>query len=252
MLDKLIKISLAAGFLGLVAGCAANPESPDGVLDPYEAQNRGVHNFNVALDRALVGPVAETYGTTVPRPGRKAIANFASNLALPGKVVNNILQLDLEGAAQNSMRFAFNTTFGLGGVLDVATEAGVPVVEADFGQTLYVWGVPEGNMISIPVVGPSTERHLTGRVVDLFTNPLTYIIDSPDNYIVTGTAVTLSGVDSRYEFSSTIEAILYESEDSYAQTRRLYLDNRRFQLGQDTSEEEADEIDALFEDLYGE
>lgn len=246
------RAALAACIVATLTGCASNPETPDGVLDPYEKQNRSVHNFNVALDRALVGPVAETYGTTVPRPGRRAIANFASNLALPGKVVNNILQLDFEGAIQNSMRFAFNSTFGLAGVLDVATEAGIPVVEADFGQTLYVWGVPEGNLVSLPVIGPSTERHLTGRVVDLFTNPLTYIIDSPDNYIVTGTAVTLSGVDNRYEYSSTIEAILYESEDSYAQTRRLYLDNRRHQLGIDTSEEEADEIDALFEDLYGE
>ena len=252
MIMATLRMSLAAGLIGVLAGCASNPETPDGVQDPYERQNRSVHNFNVALDRALVGPVAETYGTTVPRPGRKAIANFASNLAMPGKIVNNILQLDIEGAGQNFMRFAFNTTFGLGGVIDVATEAGIPVDEADFGQTLYVWGVPEGNLISMPIIGPSTERHLTGRVVDLFTNPLTYIIDSPDNYIVTGTAVTLSGVDNRYEYSSTIEAILYESEDSYAQTRRLYLDNRRHQLGQDTSTEEADEIDALFEDLYGE
>lgn len=236
----------------MLAGCASNPDTPNGVQDPYEQQNRAVHNFNVGLDRALVGPVAETYGTTVPRPARKAIANFASNLAMPGKVVNNILQLDFEGAIQNSMRFAFNTTFGLGGVLDVATEAGIPVKEADFGQTLYVWGVPEGNMISIPIVGPSTERHLAGRVVDLFTNPLSYVVDSPDNYIITGTAVTLSGVDNRYEYSSTIEAILYESEDSYAQTRRLYLDNRRHQLGQETTAEEAEEIDDLFEELYGE
>ena len=86
----------------------------------------------------------------------------------------------------------------------------------------------------------------------LFTNPLSYIIDSPDNYIVTGTAVTLSGVDNRYEYSSTIEAILYESEDSYAQARNLYLQNRRFALGVEVTEEEVDEIDALFEELYGE
>ena len=248
---RFVPKAISACALAALVACAG-PDSVNGVPDPHEPRNRRIHDFNIALDRAVVGPVAESYGTTVPRPSRKAIANFASNLGLPGTVVNNLLQLDPESAVQNSFRFALNTTFGLGGVLDVSTGMGLPAGQTGFGETLHVWGVPEGRFHVIPVIGPSTGRHLAGRVVDMFANPLGHVVPSPENYIVTGIAVTLSGVDSRYEYSSAVEAILYESEDSYAQTRRLYLDSRRFQLGVGVSDTEADEIDALFGELYDE
>jgi len=243
-------VPLGAGLLVVLSACAV-PQNADDILDPYEAQNRRVHAANLALDRSLVRPASNAYGTGIPQPVRRGVGNFASNLGLPSKVVNNLLQLDLDGAVRNSFRFAFNSTIGLGGLLDPATEMGLIEEDTDFGETLYVWGVPEGNYVELPLVGPSTERHMVGRAVDLFTNPLSYAVPAPESYIGTAT-VLLSKVGDRYEYSSTVDSILYESEDSYAQARLLYLQNRRFELGVEVSEAEADEIDALFEDLYGE
>ncbi|MFV2051521.1 VacJ family lipoprotein [Aliiroseovarius sp. YM-037] len=237
------------GALMLVTACAQQPAG--GIQDPHEEQNRRVHAANRDIDRVLLRPTANAYGGGLPQPVRQGVGNFASNLGLPSKVVNNLLQLDIEGAFQNTFRFAFNSTIGLAGVLDPATEAGLTKVDTDFGETLYVWGVPEGNYVELPVLGPSTERHMVGRVVDLFTNPLSYAIDAPESYVVVG-ANTLSRVGDRYDYSATVDSVLYESEDSYAQARSLYLQNRRFKLGAEVTEAEADEIDALFEDLYGE
>ncbi len=243
---------VAAGLaLAVLAACSA-PSTPGGILDPYEPQNRRIHDVNVALDRSVIRPVAQAYGTGVPRPARRGIANFAANLSLPAKVVNNVLQLKAEDALTNAMRFAMNTTFGLGGVLDPATDMGIPERPTDFGETLHVWGVAEGNFLTLPVLGPATERRAAGIVVDLFTNPLAYVAAFSDGDAIRGGAAALAGVDSRYEHSATIDAILYDSQDSYAQARRLYLDNRRFRLGVDFQAEEADEIDDLFGDLYDE
>jgi len=245
------RAALAVCALAFLAACS-NPDTPNAILDPHEEQNRRVHAANIALDRTLAAPAANAYGNGVPRPVRRGVANFASNLSLPGKTVNNLLQLRIENALANTARFALNTTVGLGGILDPAAVMGIPERDTDFGETLYVWGVPEGNFIELPLLGPSTERHMIGRAVDLFTNPLSHATDGSGTVWATGTVKILSGVDKRYELSPTIEAILYESEDSYAQSRRIYLDNRRFRLGIGVSEEEANEIDELFEDFYGE
>ncbi|WP_166417946.1 MlaA family lipoprotein [Cochlodiniinecator piscidefendens] len=249
MAPKLVNFAALAGILFL--GACTNPENVGGIQDPYETLNRGVHEENRNIDDDVLRPVSNAYGENVSRPLRRGVANFASNLSLPGKVVNNLLQGDLEGAVRNSFRFAFNSTIGLGGVLDPAYEMGLPEEDTDFGETLYVWGVPEGNFVELPLLGPSTERHMAGRFVDLFTNPLGYVIESPANYLVIG-ANALSRIDDRYEYSETVDSILYESEDSYSAARLIYLENRRFELGAEVSEQEVDEIDALFDDLYGE
>lgn len=235
---------------GLISLSACGPaEIPTGIDDPYEAQNRGVHDDNRALDRALVRPGANAYGSVVPEPVRNGVGNFASNLSLPSVVVNDILQLKLDDALKNTLRFAVNSTFGLGGVLDPATDMGLYEETTDFGETLHVWGVPEGNYVELPIVGPTTERDMVGKVVDLFTNPLTYNLPSPENTIPTVASIA-SRFGDRYRFSDTVDSILYESADSYAQARLLYLQNRRFDLGGgEISESEGEDI---FEELYGE
>ena len=201
---------------------------------------------------AVVSPAADAYGRGVPRPVRSGIANIATNLGTPSMMVNNLLQGDVEGLVVNGLRFVLNSTIGVAGLFDPAKGLGIEEETTDFGETLYKWGVPEGVYVEVPLLGPSTERHLAGRVVDLFTNPLSYVSGAEDGVAIAFGANVLSGVDQRYEYSSTVDSILYESEDSYAAARRLYLDNRRFELGVETSEEEIDEIDALFAELYGE
>ncbi|PTX58089.1 phospholipid-binding lipoprotein MlaA [Litoreibacter ponti] len=234
---------LAAGFL---AACTAAPIER-GVNDPIEAQNRQTHSFNRGVDRAFVRPASEGYGTIVPSPVRTGVSNFASNLNLPGQVLNNLLQFRIEDAGHNTFRFLVNSTFGLAGLLDVATEAGLENRATDFGETLHVWGAPEGAYLELPLVGPSTERHAAGRVVDTLINPLNFAIDGPARTASTGSSVAARFGD-RYQYSDLVDSVLYESEDGYAQARLLYLQNRRFQL---SGGAQPDYLDP-YEDVYGE
>ncbi|WP_298259081.1 VacJ family lipoprotein [uncultured Litoreibacter sp.] len=233
-------------FALLVAGCTAAPIGV-GVNDPIEKQNRGTHSLNRSIDKVFVSPTSKGYGTIVPKPVRKGVSNFASNLNLPGQVLNNLLQFRIENAGHNTFRFLVNTTLGFGGLLDVATDAGLENRGTDFGETLHVWGAPEGAYVELPLVGPSTERHAAGRVVDLLLNPLNFGTEGALRTAGTGASVAARFGD-RYQYSDLIDSVLYESEDSYAQARLLYLQNRRFTL----SGGEQPDYDDPYEDVYGE
>ena len=241
-------ILLVAGA-SLVA-CAASPNvstTADGVYDPYERQNRKVHAFNRGLDRAIVRPAAIGYSTILPDEIEDSVSHFAKNLGQPSVVVNSLLQGDFRGAGISTVRFLTNSVLGIGGLFDVATDFDVPQHDTDFGETLYVWGVGEGAYLELPVLGPSTQRNTAGKVVDLFTNPLSYTLDSPEAYYGTIAGVA-SGLGTRGRFSDTVDSILYESADSYAQARLIYLKNRRFELGDG---EAATEIDPFALDTEG-
>lgn len=152
-------------------------------------------------------------------------------------------------SGHNLFRFMLNTTVGVFGIFDPATAFGLERRSTDFGETLYVWGVEEGAYVEVPFFGPYTQRSLTGDVVDLFLNPLTFVgLDAPESYIPATTYV-LEQTDYRYEFSNSVDEVLYESADSYLQTRQIYLDNRRFKLGD--SPADGGVIDP-YEELYGE
>lgn len=179
----------------------------------------------------------------IPDDIETIIGRFSTNLSLPSDIVNNVLQLNMRGAIHDTARLVVNTTFGLGGFFDPASEMGMPAgTNTDFGQTLHVWGAREGAYVELPLLGPSTERDTWGIAVDLFTNPLSYIVDSPESLIGTGAGVA-AGLSKRDKFTETIDAILYESADSYAQSRSIFLQNRRFKLG-GTS-------DNVYDDPYG-
>lgn len=238
------------GIVALSAAAAcAPPPAPDGINDPDEAQNREIHTFNVALDKAILRPLSGAYGSALPAPVEEGIANFSDNLDLPGDVVNNLLQGRPHYALQNSWRFAINSTAGIGGLFDVAAALGLLAVKTDFGETLHVWGVPEGAYIELPGLGPSTDRDTVGTIVDMALNPVGALL--PDSNLGT-VAKIASKLGDRSRFSATVDSILYDSADSYAQARLLYLQNRRFELGQ-TSGAAADE-DFLdpYEDPYAE
>jgi len=234
----------------LVAACSAQNgtgESGDAIYDPYEETNRNIHAFNRGLDRAIVRPVGVGITTILPDEVEDSIGNFATNLGQPKVMVNSLLQGDLRGLGISTVRFLTNSTLGLFGLFDVASELNVPQHDADFGQTLYVWGVKEGAYIEVPVLGPSTQRALTGKVVDLILDPLGYYADSPEKYYETVSSVT-SSLSDRGRYAETIDSVLYESADSYAQARLIYLQNRRFELGDEGS---GDEIDPFALDTEG-
>jgi len=228
-----------AAFVGLASCGPAIPTN--GISDPNEAQNRAVHNFNLALDRNILRPIATSATDLVPEPVERGVVNFANNLELPGTVVNNILQLRLGKAVENTLRFAINSTVGIGGLFDPATAAGVMGKPSDFGETLQVWGVTEGNYFELPFLGPSTDRDALGKLVDFGLNPLSLIVRDTGN--VPLIAKIASTISDRGRYSETVDSILYDSADSYAQARLLYLQNRRFDLGEVPSDES-------FEDPY--
>ena len=223
------KITLGLVFAAFLAGCAASPVSRGEISDPYEVQNRKVHKFNQRLDKNLVRPASNGYGTVIPAPVRQGVDNFAANAELPGMVLNNVLQFRIGKAMQNTVRFAINSTVGVLGLFDVASKAKVYEASTDFGETLAVYGFPEGNYLELPVLGPSTERAAVGTVVDYVLNPLKMVVRAPESRYLTGAKVlTLAG--SRYTYSDLVDEVLYKSADSYAQARLLYLQSRRYSI----------------------
>jgi phospholipid-binding lipoprotein MlaA len=235
----------------LLSACAA-PEgyvARDGINDPYEQRNRNVHAFNKSVDRAVLRPLSRGYDRVVPDEMQDMVNNFASNLSTPRLVVNNLLQGNVEGALANTTRFFLNTTLGFAGLVDVGNIAGLNKVDTDFGETLHVWGVAEGAYMETPFRGPSTQRDTVGRIVDLFLNPLPEALSGTQNDIRIG-AQALDVVGDRARFGQTIDSVLYDSADSYAQSRLIYLQSRRFALGRSGDADYEDPYDLGSTDPY--
>ncbi|MEM1073866.1 MAG: VacJ family lipoprotein [Pseudomonadota bacterium] len=202
----------------------------DGINDPYENANRKVHAFNKGLDSELVRPVSQGY-SNVPVEVRDRVNDFSDNLSEPGNVINKLLQGKFADAGIATSRFVVNTTLGFVGLVDSASALNIPEQKTDFGETLAVWGVGEGAYVELPLFGPSTQRDAVGLFTDFFTNPLTFFtIDSNPEQFIPPTARGGAYLNDRTKFSNTFDSVLYESADSYAQARSVYLQNRRFEL----------------------
>ena len=227
---SVLRTGLILACFGVVLSACTPAPVAQGHNDPYEVANRKRFERAVQSDRKMLRPVAHAYGEVVPAPLRQIVSNVSANLSLPSSIVNNILQANVEDAIVNTFRFAFNSTIGLGGTLDPASLLEVHARESDFGETLHHWGVSEGAYLVVPLVGPSTERDAVGKVVDLFTNPLSYVVPTPESYAMPVSGA-LDKLGSRYRFSTTVDSVLYDSADAYSQSRLLYLENRRFTLG---------------------
>jgi len=233
---------------GAAAGCARAP-APSGTNDPYEATNRAWFNNNLALMSAVTGgedspePAAEpdeiTQAGAAPAPVeapreegrfRRIVGNFGANLGLPSTILNDLLQVRPDRAAENTVRLVINSTIGLGGLFDPAARMGVHGRRSDFGETLHVWGLGEGAYMVLPVVGPSTERDALGLVVDAAINPLRFVLPQPE--LSYSTAARLAGrVAEASEYSDLLDANVINTADPYAQARLLYLQTRRYHLG---------------------
>lgn len=223
-----------AGLLGLAAlllalSACTRPQPGAEFNDPYEAQNRAVHAENVQLDSLVFGREHPRKRPILPAPIARSLSNAGDNLGMPSAVVNNLLQGKPGPALQDTLRFAINTTIGIGGLFDPASSMGIPAVDADFGQTLHVWGAPEGAFLVLPVAGPTTERDLVGSVVDVFLDPFN-AFDKPERYYLIAGRIG-GAVGFRSANSELIDSILYESADSYAQMRLIYLQYRHNKLG---------------------
>jgi phospholipid-binding lipoprotein MlaA len=213
-----------------LAACATAP-----VADPYEARNRQVLEFNEGVDRSVIRPVAEAFRDHVPAPVRSGVRNAVSNLNEPVVLANNLLQLRLLDAGHTLMRFYINSTAGVLGVVDVATPAGIERRSGDFGQTMAVYGVPDGPFLVLPLLGPTNVRDAIGEGVDSLGNPVG---------LVTGYAVTplasqligagrgaLGGITLRADNIETLDALRADSLDYYARLRSVVQQRRDAQLG---------------------
>ena len=234
--------------LGFVA-CSACAPAPDGVTvhDPYEGLNRQVHSFNKSVDEQVFGQLSNGDGPGVNPEYTQPVVNFADNVGLPGMVLNGVLQGDVGGAGTNMMRFVINSTVGVLGLFDPAGAIGLAEEETDFGETLAVWGAPEGAYLELPILGPSTERAFAGRIVDIFIDPLKSVGTPIQNDYATIGKIA-GRVVKRDQYGDTIDSVLRDSADSYAQQRLIYLQNRRFELG---TTPESDSVDP-YADLFGE
>jgi len=222
---------LLAASLGLAACSAAQPSGQ--IADPLEPVNRRVHAFNKGVDTHLVKRVSG--GTSGGGTGQavQAVGNFGSNLALPGKAVNHLLQGKPAPAVRTTFRFLVNSTLGLAGFLDPAGEDfALPEEDTDFGQTLAVWGVGEGAYLELPLIGPSSTRDAAGRVVDIVIDPMRGWLNR-DQYLIGMGARVVSKAGERGRFSDSVDSVLYESADSYAQTRLIWSQHRRHELGEE-------------------
>ncbi|MFA7431004.1 MAG: VacJ family lipoprotein [Rhodospirillaceae bacterium] len=193
--------------------------------DPLEPFNRGVHAFNQGVDKVVLRPLAVGYREGVPGNIRMIVRSFLRNLKSPIILANDLLQGDLERAGNTAMRMAINTTIGMGGIADVAQDAGFPYHDEDFGQTLAVAGVDSGPYLVLPLLGPSNLRDTLGFAVDTFFDPLRMYTAAHDpswadtvNYTRTGLTV----VDRREALLDPLDEVERSSIDVYAGYRTMY------------------------------
>jgi phospholipid-binding lipoprotein MlaA len=213
------KLTCLALSVLLLAGCATG-KNP---ADPFEGFNRGVYEFNEAVDRAILKPVAEGYRFVVPQFVRSSVGNFFSNLNDVVVAVNNVLQGKFKAAYTDLGRVAMNSTIGILGLFDVATEAGIEKHNEDFGQTLGWWGVRDGPFIVLPFFGPSNARDTVGRVGDYFTDVVTYVDPTRSRNVLWGTRT----VNRRAELLDASKLLETAALDPYEFVRDAYLQRRR-------------------------
>ena len=191
--------------------------------DPFERVNRAVFLFNGVVDHFLIKPVAEVYEAAVPKPIRSGVGNALGNVSDAWSTVNLVLQGKGTRAAEMTMRVAINTVFGLGGLLDVATEAGLERQSEDIGQTLGRWGVPAGPYVVLPLFGPSTMRDAIGFTLDTAYNSAVYPSDAPQKWRWTGLRLTDARTDA-LPFTRMLDTVAL---DKYTFVRDAYLTRRR-------------------------
>jgi phospholipid-binding lipoprotein MlaA len=217
---KRIRISgLAALLLTIGAIGAARAQ----VYDPLEPVNRVIFNINDALDRNVVKPVAQTYVNVVPRLVRAGVSNVFGNVSDAFSAINNLLQGKKEPFGSDLGRVLVNTTFGLGGIFDIASEANVEKYGEDFGQTLGWWGMGPGPYLVLPLLGPSNARDATGLVANWLIDPVNQVTPAVNQYELVG----LRALDARASLLGTDDLVQGAALDKYTFIRSAYTQRRK-------------------------
>lgn len=225
-------MATALMVVALLPGCASAPGAHP--LDPFESLNRSVFSFNDGLDRAVIKPVAMTYRDITPSPIRAGVTNFFGNLQDAWSAVNNALQGKGVEAGDSLGRVVINTVFGVGGLLDMAGEAGIPKHTEDFGQTLGAWGVPAGPYLVLPVLGSSTVRDAGAMIVDVQGDP----VSGTESIAARNTLQVTRGVNLRANFLGSGDLLDQAALDKYTFAREVHLQRRRSLIARNPSDKE--------------
>lgn len=210
-----------AGLLLVLQGCAT-VKSAD-ARDPWESMNRSIYNFNDVLDTVALKPAAQIYVAVLPSPVRTGVHNFLGNLSDVWSLVNNALQLKGQATAETFMRINVNTFFGLGGLLDVATEMRLEKRKEDFGQTLGYWGVQSGPYLVLPLFGPSTLRDTLATPIDMQGDVTRQLDDTATRNVLSFSRA----LDARSGLLQTVDVIKAAALDPYTFIRDGYLQKRQ-------------------------
>jgi len=240
-LARLLILGLVIGTTA--AGCAGRNNSlgdngsiDDGdplaaaeIADPLENVNRAVFAFNDQVDTAIIKPTAKVYRAALPEPVRDSVRSFLRNLRTPVILANDLMQGELGRAEETTARFLINSTIGVGGLFDVADNlSGIPYHDEDFGQTLAVWGLGDGFYLVLPLLGPSSARDGTGKLVDSFLDPLNYISGGTTQTFISVGRTGIEGIDTRSENIEALDQIRADSIDFYARVRSMYHQHRQY------------------------
>ncbi len=215
-----------AGSAAVLSACATTGEtaSTSEVYDPLEGWNRNVYAFNEGVDKAVLEPTAKGYRAVTNEPVRDGVSNFLTNLNQPIVFANTVLQGKPIAAVDTAARFVLNSTVGIGGVFDLATMIDIPAHREDFGQTLGVWGVPNGPYLMLPFAGPSNLRDTAGLGVDAALNPLNYAEFEGDTEFRVTTGV-VGAISARESLIEQID-VLRDQPEPYIALRRNYTQQR--------------------------
>ena len=216
-----LPLALLLALLG--SGCASNPNRVKDPRDPLEPFNRAVFRFNTDFDNAFVKPVAKAYRAVTPEVVDRGITNFFNNIDDVTSLVNNVMQFKLSRAGTDLGRLFINTTVGVLGFVDVATNVGLQSYKEDFGQTLGYWGLEPGAFLMLPVLGPSSIRDTIGWAGDTVTDPLF----SYDEDTVYWGLLGLRVIDRRADLLAAGEIIEEAALDPYIFIRDAFLQRRR-------------------------
>ncbi|WP_404980760.1 MULTISPECIES: MlaA family lipoprotein [Caballeronia] len=221
-LRKVTTGAVIAGAL-VMTGCATGPDRNP--RDPLEPMNRTIFKINDGLDTYVARPVAQFYVDWTPSPFRTAVSNFFSNLGDFSNFANNLLQLKITDATQDLMRIAMNSVFGIGGLIDIASPAGLPKHHQDFGLTLGHYGMPSGPYLVLPLLGPSSVRDSTTWLVDWRVNPVSYA-GSEIRWPLYG----VNFVSARADLLGATDLLSQAALDKYAFVRDAYTQRRQYLL----------------------
>jgi len=244
-----VSLALVAGL----GGCATPPSDPvaraefEREKDPIEPLNRAIFAFNLQMDKMFLRPAAIVYREALPTPVQKGVNSFLSNLRSPVVFANDLMQGELDRAGNTAGRFVINSTIGILGVWDAASEMGIHGHSEDFGQTFGTWGVGEGFYLVLPFLGPSNPRDTLGLAVEYYVDPFNLWArrENVEGWIMARSLAT--GIDFRARNLETLDELERTSLDYYVAIRSLYRQRRANEIsnGKETSDQPAPGISTV-------